>query len=86
VVHPCFAPRSFNSPSSIKKEEEEEEERNSSHTKERNKRKKTIVPVVEGCEEHTCMDLGVEDDHHSGIRSILFEHWIKLDMDNFHTF
>jgi hypothetical protein len=46
----------------------------------------TIVHVVEGCEEHTCTNCGVEDDHHSGIQSILFKHWVKLDMDNFHTF
>jgi hypothetical protein len=46
----------------------------------------TIVHVVEGCEEHTCTNLGVEDDHHSAIQSILFKRQVKLDMDNFHTF
>jgi hypothetical protein len=61
-------------------------EKNSSHTKERNKSKKTTVPVVEGCEDQTCTDLGVEDDHYSGIRSIIFECQVKLDIDNFHTF
>jgi hypothetical protein len=96
VVHPCFAPCSSNSPSSIKflflitnkkkKKKKKKEERNSSHNKEINKSKKTTVPVVEGCEKHTCIDLGVEDDHHSGIQDVPFERRLKLDMDNFHTF
>ena len=42
--------------------------------------------MVEGCEEHTCIDLGMEDDHHFGIQSIPFERWVKLDMFNFHIF
>jgi hypothetical protein len=74
VARPCFAPRSSNSPSFIEilfliKTKE----KNSSYTKERNKSKKTTIPMVEGCGKHSCKDLGVEDDHHSRIRSIPFE-------------
>jgi hypothetical protein len=28
---------------------------------------KTTIHVVEGCEDNTCTNLGMEDDHHSGI-------------------
>jgi hypothetical protein len=69
-----------------KGKKKKKEERNSSHNKEINKSKKTTVPVVEGCEKHTCTYLGVEDDHHSGIQDVPFERQLKLDMDNFHTF
>jgi hypothetical protein len=45
-------------------------EKKLSQTKERNKSKKTTLPAVEGCKDQTCTYLGVEDDHHFGIRSL----------------
>jgi hypothetical protein len=82
LFHPT--PKLYNFFFKIKKQKKKG--RNSSHTMERNKSKKTIEPVVEGCEEHTCTDLGVEDDHHCAIRGIRLERRVKLDMDIFHTF
>jgi hypothetical protein len=87
MIHQCFAHHSSTYPSStIFFNYKKRKRKNSSHTKEKNKSMKTTVPVVEGCEEHTCTELGVEDDHLSGTRSISFERRVKLVMDNFHTF
>jgi hypothetical protein len=80
VVYPRLAPHSSNSPRFVKIlfKIEKKKEKNSIHNKWRNKSKKTIVPVVEECEDRIYIDLGVEDDHHSGIQSIPFERWTKL--------